>query len=102
MEQENVVEVIYMPLCLEVLLNLKNRKGELITKIEKILEQEFGKKYNVISTDIISWEIIKKEFNSKTKKYEYIEEKSKLNDIFENNKEQNEIENLFNNEIEYN
>ncbi|MBE6138638.1 MAG: DNA polymerase III subunit gamma/tau [Firmicutes bacterium] len=72
-----------------------------LIRIEEILEQEFRKKYKVISTDIISWEIIKTEFNSKTKKYEYVEEKKSLSDLFENKQEQNEIENLFSNEIEY-
>lgn len=73
-----------------------------IIKIEEILEKVFEKKYKVISTDIISWEIIKKEFNSKTKQYIYQDETINIYEIFKDNKKTNEIENLFGNEIEYN
>lgn len=31
-EQDNVIEVTYIPLCLDVLLNMRNRKGELLSK----------------------------------------------------------------------
>ena len=73
-----------------------------ILKIESILEQEFGKKYFVISTDIISWEIIKENFNSKLKKYEYIEENIDINEILKESEEKNDIESLFINTIQYN
>ena len=73
-----------------------------LIKIEEIFEREFGKKYKVISTDIISWEIIKKEFNSKIKKYKYVEENINIKNILQNDQEKNEIENLFTNSIEYN
>lgn len=73
-----------------------------IIKIEETLEKVFGKKYSVIATDNISWEIIKKEFNSKIKQYIYQEETIDINEIFEEGSSSNEIENLFGNEIEYN
>ena len=73
-----------------------------ILKIENILEREFSKKYNVISTDIISWEIIKKEFNTKIKKYEYIDEDMNISEILQEKEDKNEIENLFLNTIQYN
>ena len=73
-----------------------------IIKIEETLEKVFDKKYSVIATDIISWEIIKKEFNSKIKQYIYQEEIIDINEIFEEESSSNEIENLFGNEIEYN
>lgn len=73
-----------------------------IPKIEQLLEQEFKHKYSVIATDIISWEIIKKEFNSKSKKYEFINEDININEIYDNKEETNEIEDLFKNVIQYN
>ena len=73
-----------------------------ILKIEKLLEKEFGQKYYIISTDIISWEIIKDEFNNKSKKYEYIDEQIDINELFNEKTEQNDIENLFTNTIQYN
>jgi len=73
-----------------------------LVKIESIFEQEFDKKYKIISTDIISWEIIKKEFNSKSKQYDYIEETTNIKDLLDEQKESNEIENLFSSAIEYN
>ena len=73
-----------------------------ILKIEELLEKEFGKKYYVIATDNISWEIIKKEFNSKVKKYEFIEEDDNLEKLLNSLEEANEIENLFKNKIQYN
>ena len=73
-----------------------------IIKIEETLEKVFAKKYSVIAIDNISWEIIKKEFNSKTKQYTYQEENININEIFKEESSSNEIENLFGNEIEYN
>ena len=76
--------------------------NQYILKIEDILETQFGNKYNVISTDIISWEIIKEEYNSRTKQYQYIEEDVDIKQIFNETEEKNEIENLFSNTIQYN
>ncbi|MBE6152177.1 MAG: DNA polymerase III subunit gamma/tau [Firmicutes bacterium] len=76
--------------------------NQYILKIEDILETQFGNKYNVISTDIISWEIIKEEYNSRTKQYQYIEEDVDIKQIFNETEEKNEIENLFFNTIQYN
>jgi len=76
--------------------------NENLLKIEDIFEKRMGQKYFIISTDIISWEIIKTDFNSKTKMYEYIEEDFDLHTILSDEKETNEIENLFINNIQYN
>ena len=76
--------------------------NENILKIENIFEKSFGKKYFLISTDNISWEIIKKDFNSKTKEYKYIEETVDLHCVLNEKMETNEIENLFSNTIQYN
>ena len=78
-----------------------NLFNENIIKIEEIFENVFNHKYKVIATDIISWEIIKQEFNSKTKKYEIIEDKYDLNKIFDISQDENQIDSLFGEKIEY-
>ena len=60
-----------------------------------------NKKYNIISTDMNDWEIIKNEFNSKKTKYTYEEENFKLEDIFKTNFKQDKIEELFGDVVEY-
>lgn len=42
-EQENVIEVTYVPLCVEVILNIKNRKGDLISKVTE--KAQLGSKF---------------------------------------------------------
>lgn len=74
--------------------------NENIINIEEVINKVFNGVYKVIATDNISWEIIKKEFNSHIKQYEYIEEEN-INEIFQNGI-QNEIENLFSDAIQYN
>ncbi len=75
--------------------------NENIIKIEEVIAKVYNNKYKVIATDNISWEIIKKEFNSHIKQYEYIEETEDISEILKDN-DQNEIENLFSEAIEYN
>ena len=69
--------------------------------IENTLGKVFNKKYKVIATDIISWEIIKKEFNNKKKKYELREEPVEFLKKLEKKEKNNEIENLFEDNIIY-
>lgn len=71
-----------------------------IIKIEKIIKDVCEKEYKVIAIDMEKWEIIKQEFNSKSKKYELLEENFDLNEIFKDQKEE-DIESLFGNIIEY-
>lgn len=75
--------------------------NENILKIEEIVAKVFKHNYKVISTDNISWEIIKKEFNSHLKQYTYIEETESIDQILKN-ENKNEIENLFSDAINYN
>ena len=51
--------------------NIFNNNLELI---DELFEKTFNKKYKLISVSLDEWEIIKKEFNNKEKKYEYIAE----------------------------
>ena len=75
--------------------------NENILKIEEIVAKVFKHNYKVISTDNISWEIIKKEFNSHLKQYTYVEETESIDQILKN-ENKNEIENLFSDAINYN
>ena len=75
--------------------------NENILKIEQMFEKIFHKKYKLISTYLSDWEKIKNEFNKKIKKYEFIEDKIDLNKIFNLNKNQNNIDQLFDDIVEY-
>ena len=80
--------------------------NEKILEIEEFLEIVTNKNIKVVATDLSSWEIIKNEFNSKSKKYSYIEEPN-LKEIIEsqnkpdNEQKINEFNNIFGNIIEY-
>lgn len=74
--------------------------NENLDKIEKLFNEELNKDYKPISVNIDEWEIIKQEFNSKTKKYIKQDDDSIYNEIFK--QEKKEIENLFSDVIEYN
>ena len=75
---------------------LANDFNSQIIEIEDSLKKILKKDYKVIATDNISWEIIKKDFNSKEKEFLYIPEdfdlrklttsgqKNVLNEYFEN------------------
>lgn len=69
--------------------------------IEKILEKVYQENVKVVATSLEEWNQIRLEFNSKTKKYEWQEEPSlKYSEPMTINK--NNIENLFEDIIEYN
>ena len=76
--------------------------NENIPLIEYILEQSTGQNIKIISTFLDDWTIIKNEFNSKQKKYEYdlnvIEELDVYKKILKN---KNEIQEQFSDCIEY-
>ena len=78
-----------------------NLFNEQLIKIEEIIKENLNKKYNIISTDMNDWEIIKNEFNSKKTKYTYEEENFKLEDIFKTISKQDKIEELFGDVVEY-
>ena len=76
--------------------NVFNQK---ISQIEVIIQKLLNKSYKVISVNSEEWEKIKQEFNSKKKKYEYIDETSQIkNKNVTNNKKLSD----FNDIIEYN
>lgn len=80
--------------------NLKYLFNQNILKVDEMLEQLYKNPIKAIATDIDNWETIKAEFNSKTKKYTYIEENSKLiENIIPNSDD--EIETIFGEIVEY-
>ncbi len=80
-----------------------------VPSLEEIIEIKLGIPYKLISVDIEKWEKIKKEFNSKTKKYLYQEEKEDLKKLLEEMKcfykkedeSSNDMEKLFGEMVEY-
>lgn len=67
-----------------------NQFNNNIIEIEKFINNILNEKYKVISINKISWEIIKKEFNLKSKEYKYVKEN--FNVI--KNRKSNKIETL--------
>ena len=75
--------------------------NEKVLQIDEFLEQIYHEKIATIATDQEDWNEIKKEFNSKTKKYQYIEEPTDLVNQLGEKESLTEIENIFENIIEY-
>ncbi len=76
--------------------------NENIPLVEKLINEVFADEIKIISTYLDDWNIIKTEFNSKQKKYEYDFDLIKEEDIYEKeNNTENEIQQTFNDCIEY-
>ena len=72
-----------------------------IPEIETFIYKIINKRYKVASVNKISWEIIKKEFNSKEKEYKYEKEDYDFNKIKSSNNKVEELTEYFENIIEY-
>ena len=70
--------------------------------LEETIEKILNKKYNLIATNLDEWEIIKNDFNHKLRPFIYKEEPFKLDEIFKSDENQNNIESMFEDIIEYN
>lgn len=68
--------------------------------VEELFQKCYNKSYKVISVSDAEWTIVKNEFNSKKKVYQFIEEKE--NDFGEMSINNNEIESLFDGIIKVN
>ena len=77
-----------------------NKFNENLLEIESLVEKILGQKYKLISTNNISWEIIKKEFNSKERDYLYVVEDFDLTKLTTADKK-TELVDCFENIIEY-
>ena len=75
--------------------SLSNYFNENLLLIEDILEQNYHTHYDVIAVDNISWEIIKKEFNSKSKQYVYEQETIDIKDLLKTDEVKDELNDLF-------
>ena len=73
-----------------------------IIKIDEMFQFVFKEEYVTIATDIDNWEKIKQEYNQKLKKYEYIKEPNELLEKLINKNNDNNIEEVFGNIVEYN
>lgn len=85
--------------------NLSFEFNRNIIIIQELLNKIFNKSYKVISTDDISWEIIKDDFNNKSKEFSYIEEQENIEQrILVNDclNEIKELDNIFGDIVEYN
>lgn len=85
---------VYNSENIELNFNLK------IQKLENMLSK-IGINKKVVATNIDDWNIIKQEFNSKSKKYVYKDDTQLVNEIFQRKEEKNSIENMFDDIIEY-
>ena len=75
-----------------------------IKEIENLMSKIGLSNYNVIATNQDDWNKIKEEYNSKTKKYNYVDDTQIVDKLFkqeENNDKKNSIEDLFDDIIEY-
>ena len=75
-----------------------------ILEIEKML-LKLNIKMKVVAVNNEEWNVIKSEFNSKTKEYKYEEDTSLINELFKKNienTEKNSIESMFDDIIKYN
>lgn len=91
--------------------NLEECFNASLLKIEKILNDTFNETLKPIAVSSLEWEKIKLEYNNskkdKSKEYKPIEEKLSINDIFNKEdtiqtQETNDIEEIFDDLIEYN
>ena len=83
-------------------LNMSNDFNYMFNELEYFLGNIFDKTYKVISVDKKSWEIIKKEFNGKTKEFIYKEEPEELLKKLSNNNETiSELDQIFGNIVKY-
>ena len=84
--------------------HLSNLFNENIINIENLISQIFNKYYKVVAVDIEKWNIIKEDFNSKKRKFEYKEEEISIEDIVNklNKDKDDDMQSLFGEIVEYN
>ena len=76
--------------------------NENLLDLEETIAKILNKKYNLIATDLDEWETIKKDFNNKLRPFIYKEEHFNLEDIFKEEKSEDNIQTMFEDIIEYN
>lgn len=78
-----------------------------LRQIEQVISEVYHQPYKIISLSSQEWEPIKNDFNHKTRKFEYQQEKEEDTNFFNSNSEndlesKSEMEQLFGNIVEYN
>ena len=76
--------------------------NENLIVLEETIAKILNKKYNLIATNLDEWEIIKNDFNKKLRPFIYKEERFNLEDIFKEDEENDNIQSMFEDIIEYN
>ena len=76
--------------------------NENLIVLEETIAKILNKKYNLIATNLDEWEIIKNDFNNKLRPFIYKEERFNLEDIFKEDEEDDNIQSMFEDIIEYN
>ena len=76
--------------------------NENLIVLEETIAKILNKKYNLIATNLDEWEIIKNDFNKKLRPFIYKEERFSLEDIFKEDEEDDNIQSMFEDIIEYN
>ena len=78
--------------------------NENIINIENLIDEILKKHYKVVAVDQEKWNIIKENFNSKKKKFEYQEENNNIDEILKKLNKDNidDIQSLFGEIVEYN
>ncbi len=84
--------------------HLSNLFNENIINIENLISEIFNKHYKVVAVDLEKWNIIKEDFNSKKKKFEYKTEEISIEDIISKLNKDNvdDMQSLFGEIVEYN
>lgn len=84
--------------------HLSNLFNENIINIENLINEIFNKHYKVVAVDLEKWNIIKEDFNSKKRKFEYKTEEISIEDIINklNKDSDDDIQSLFGEIVEYN
>ena len=84
--------------------HLSNLFNENIINIENLINEIFNKHYKVVAVDLEKWNIIKEDFNSKKRKFEYKTEKISIEDIINklSKESDDDIQSLFGEIVEYN
>ena len=84
--------------------HLSNLFNENIINIENLINEIFNKHYKVVAVDLEKWNIIKEDFNSKKRKFEYKTEEISIEDIINklNKESTDDIQSLFGEIVEYN
>ena len=78
--------------------------NENIINIENLIDEILKKHYKVVAVDQEKWNIIKENFNSKKKKFEYQEENNNIDEILKKLNKDNidDMQSLFGEIVEYN